>query len=471
MFREFSLLMALLFMSLLAVPRGLFGQQETLTALPLGVLIPKVVTSANPQQSYALYLPSKYSPAQYWPIVFIFDPVARGPFALAQFQQAAELHGFIVAASNNSRNGAWAPEVEAADAMFRDLPWRFSIDRKRVYLAGFSGGARVAAQIAQLCKCVAGVFLSGAGFPPNSPPSMDSTFAVFSAVGNSDFNYREMIPLQEKLEQFAFPRWIRVFDGPHRWAPPEVVSEGLAWFRLQSIKDQREQKDSAFLAAQFAAAQERASAFERSGAVLDAWREYRQVAATFDSLADVHRIRSRAESLGKEKSFHDATKRERDDFEEQERLAAQITAVFSTASGNESVQPNLVARAMTDARELRLRAQQEKKPERQIVLKRAVAGAFVTLMESGEDTLEKKNYLRAAQQFACASEADPESEWAVRDLALARALSGDRKGAVEALRSVRKLTKDPVAFFDWLAQEPAFGSVRSSAEFRALVER
>src|SRR5215510_5744025 len=173
--------------------------------LPSGVAIPNVAAVRDPQQTYALYLPKRYAAENRCAIVYVFDPLARGEPALRQFEHAAELHGFIVAASNNSRNGPWAPQFEAAQAIVNDTQQRFSVDMKRIYFAGFSGGARVSAQLALLCKCAAGVLLSGAGFPHNSPPSPGANFVVFSAVGNVDFNYSEVVPLQDQLEKAALP--------------------------------------------------------------------------------------------------------------------------------------------------------------------------------------------------------------------------------------------------------------------------
>src|SRR6266851_696855 len=128
------------------------------------------------------------------------------------------------------------------------------------------------------------------------------------------------------------------------------------------------------------------------------------------------------------------------------------------------------ALAATLARDLRLRAEREKKPERVRVFKRALASVFIGSLESGRDALDKKDFRRAESYFACATEANPESEWSFRNLAIARASSGDRKGALEALRSARKFTKDPSAFSDWLTQEPAFVRLQSTSEYRVLRE-
>ncbi len=161
--------------------------------LQTGVILPRVAATKQPEQSYALYLPSQYVPDKRWPIVYAFDPGARGSAPLELMKEAAERHGYILVGSNNSRNGSWKIEAEAAEAVVQDTHARLSIDDRRVYLAGFSGGARVAAQIAQVCKCAAGVLLNGAGFHPIAFDSKDAPFVVFAAVGTYDFNYPELV--------------------------------------------------------------------------------------------------------------------------------------------------------------------------------------------------------------------------------------------------------------------------------------
>jgi len=446
------------------------AQTESAPPLPSGVVIPRVAAAQDPHQTYALYLPKRYSPETRWPVVYIFDPLARGELALRQFEHAAELHGFIVAASNNSRNGLGTPQVAAAQAMVDDTQQRFSVDVKRVYFAGFSGGARVSSQLAMLCKCAAGVLLSGAGFPVRSRPTPDVNFAVFAAVGNADFNYGEVISLQEQLEKVTLPSWLRVFDGPHEWPPREVVDEALAWFRVQAMKSNLEPSDNNFIAAQLIAANERAASQEKSGDLLSAWREYRQASATFDSLMDVAADRAKSEPLGKDKIVRDALKRERAAFEEQSRLSDDVLSAASRRAGSSTnSDPSMPAQSAPQlARDLRQRSLAEKKSDRALIFKRALGGVLIGSIESGNAALEKKDNALAAQYFACAAEANPESEWVFRQLAIARALSGDRNGAIEALRSARQLSKDLTFFSNWLDTELSLTSLRSMPEFKAL---
>jgi len=450
-------LLAAFFVTVSSMAPLSLAQTENAPPLPLAVVIPRVTAAQDPQQTYALYLPKRYSPETRWPVVYIFDPLARGELALHQFEHAAELHGFIVAASNNSRNGPGAPQIAAAQAMVDDTQQRFSVDAKRLYFAGFSGGARVSSQLAVLCKCAAGVVLSGAGFPIGLRPSPDVKFAVFSAVGNADFNYGEVVLLTEQLEKAALPSWLRAFDGPHEWAPAEVMDEALAWFRVQAMKSKLEPRDNDFIAAQFTAAYQSAASHEKSGELLSAWREYRQVAATFDSLIDVAADRAKAESLAEDKVVRDALKRERAGFEEQARLSDDVLSAASLrvdpgTNSNPFVPPQSAPQL---ARDLRQHSLAEEKPDRALIFKRALGGVFIGSIESGNAALEKKDYVLAAQYFACAAEANPESEGVLRQLAIARALAGDRQAAIEALLKARRLAKDADAFAKWVQDQPS----------------
>ena len=86
--------------------------------LPPGRLIEKVVSLDDATQSYALYLPSAYTPGKRWPILYCLDPLARGEVPVARFREAAERYGWIVAGSHNSRNGTVKASFDAAAAMW-----------------------------------------------------------------------------------------------------------------------------------------------------------------------------------------------------------------------------------------------------------------------------------------------------------------------------------------------------------------
>lgn len=434
-----------------------------------GELTREVRCAANAEQSYALYLPKNYTASRKWPVVYVFDPAARGSVPLELMKDAAEKYGYILAGSNNSRNGPWKLEGEAARTMVQDAQARLAIDNRRSYFAGFSGGARVAASIAQVCQCAAGVLLSGAGFPQGSPPSREATFPVFAAVGSYDFNYAEVVQLDAKLQALGYLHFMREFEGPHQWAPAPVMEEAFAWFRLVAMKGGREPRDDAFVASQASQTAERARALEQSGELYAAWKEYRQAEQTFSGLTDNAALRGRTENLEKEKTVREGAKREEREFDEQRQLTTDISAGMAALGQNSLNRADVRLQVEQQILGLHGQTEHEKRAEKLRVLKRALADVFAQAMETGEQRLRAKDAARARDYFELACDAAPDSLWALSDLAVAKAEDGNRKGALETLRHAREKTKHFAQFSEWLKEEPAFASWRNTADFRALL--
>ena len=186
-------------------------------------------------------------------------------------------------------------------------------------------------------------------------------------------------------------------------------------------------------------------------------------------LADDTALRARAGTLEKDKAIRDGAKREKQEFEEQAELTREISAglfelqqnPLNRAEIHNTVEKQLVA--------LRSRAEHEKREEKLRVVKRAVAGLLVQSMEMGNERLAQKDASHAKDYFELASVADPDSMWALGNLAVARAMEGDRKGTLDTLRRAKSKTKDPVRFVEWLNEEPAFAKLRGSSEFSSVL--
>src|SRR5262245_21782847 len=168
------------------VGAGLVTRAQTLPPTPQpGTVHASVTVVADPSNSYALYLPSAYSPVKRWPLLLVFDPFARGEVSVKLFHEAAEKYGFIVVGSNNSRN--FQDPSAAIRLLWADLKDRYAIDPRRIYTAGLSGGARVASSVALACKgCIAAVIANGAGLPNGvATPGADAT-DWFLVAGTTD---------------------------------------------------------------------------------------------------------------------------------------------------------------------------------------------------------------------------------------------------------------------------------------------
>jgi dienelactone hydrolase len=444
--------------------------QEKPTAPVPGQVDLHRICAAKPTQTYALYVPSTYTPAKKWPIVFAFDPAARGDRPIEALKAGAEKYGYIVAASNNSRNGPWPPEIEAAQAVSDDTRAILSIDDHRIYFTGLSGGARVAARIAQICKCAAGVYLNGAGFPIGTTPSpKDSVFPVFAAVGNVDFNFPEVTRLDDALAAAGYPHFLRYFDGPHEWAPSEVGEEALGWFLLVAMKKSLASRDDAFIAQQRDAEIARAKSFEQSGNLFYAWREYNQAIAVLEGLTDVTSLRAFASALASQKDVREGPKRQQHDFEEQQFLTSDITEAMSNFSSGDDDPTKDIRDTRQKIANLRESAAHEKKPEKAIVLKRAIGDIFVQAMEGGGDHLSAKEFSLAKNYYQLAAEANPDSPGPLSSLAVCQAMTNNRKGALEALRQAKLKVTDMPQFLEWLQSEPAFAPYHDDPAFRALL--
>ncbi|OYU98918.1 MAG: hypothetical protein CFE26_26705, partial [Verrucomicrobiales bacterium VVV1] len=232
---------------------------------------------ADPKQTYALYVPTCYVPTRKWPVIFCFDPGARGRVPVERLQAAAEKYGYIVAGSLNSRNGPWADNAAAIQAVVRDVERHLSIDVRRIYAAGLSGGARVATQVA-IGGLAKGVIACSAGFPPSEdgiPGEVE--FAFFGTAGSEDFNRGELWRLDGELNDRKAPHRIVFFDGGHEWASSALLTEAVEWLELYAMRTGAREKDATFITGQ----RERRLAALRGAPDLVLWRGLRSLAADF----------------------------------------------------------------------------------------------------------------------------------------------------------------------------------------------
>ena len=285
--------------------------------LPRGQIIDDVKCAGDPTQSYALYLPSSYSPARTWSLLLGFHPGARGRAIVETYRAAAEQYGFVVAASNNSRNGPWRVSAASAEAMSADLGQRFAIDEKRFYLTGLSGGARVALQFALGNKIIAGVIASSAGYP-DSQPRKTLPFVIFGTAGTEDFNYIEMRLLDRAL---TTPHRLAVFEGGHMLPPATAALEAIEWLELQAMKSGRKRADDALIGRLF---EKRQRDIENAATPAATVGLLRNLVEDFTGLRDVAPAATRAAELSKTKEVKNALGRERADDDAEARQIGEL---------------------------------------------------------------------------------------------------------------------------------------------------
>jgi hypothetical protein len=410
---------------------GWIEGQTSAAEFPTGTVIPRVTCVNDANQSYALYLPTKFAPKQAWPVIYVFDPFAQGDSAAKVVQAAAEKFGYIVVASNNSKNGPMGGSREAAAAIWKDTHERLPIDPKRQYFGGLSGGARVATSLAINCQCAAGVIANAAGFPISQGPSASSQFAYFATVGNADFNYTEFAQLRPKLDSSGMHYVIRVFDGPHGWAPADVWLEALEWLDIQAMMTGSLTRDPLRIQAVVDFTEARATKFEADNDLLAAYREYQAIVRNFAGLTQVGTAQARISELRKNKALKAAEKREAAELDMQERLEAGPSDKMAALSNGEmdemafrelkSSLADLKRQAASDDRDSSIR-------------RRALSGLVVQAYESGQNSMDTKNYSMALQYFDLAASGSANPTWAYYQRARIYAIRSERKNMLAEIR-------------------------------------
>ncbi len=181
-------------------------------------------------QRYACYVPSKYSKAKKWPILYCFSPGANGMAFVTLFKDVCERNGWIVVGSNNARNGPGGPIEAATKAMWKDTHTRFSINDKRCYSSGFSGGSGMAFNMAKAYSDhFAGVIpMAVAGSWARSLPDIPKHVSVYFIIGDRDM-VAHVKKTAEALKQKGNKTEVNVFPGGHQMAPRNAAQSAVEW--------------------------------------------------------------------------------------------------------------------------------------------------------------------------------------------------------------------------------------------------
>jgi tetratricopeptide (TPR) repeat protein len=448
-----------LFMFLIVLGAGLAYPQIPAA----GTVQSSVPVAAQPTNSYALYLPSTYSPAKRWPVLLIFDPFARGEVSVKLFHEAAEKYGFILVGSNNTRN--FEDPSAAIRLLWAEMKEHYAIDPRRIYTAGLSGGARVASSVALACKsCIAGVIANSAGLPNGATAPGPEITDWFLAVGTTDFNYTEQLRLKETLESRHVVSRFVVFDGPHNWMPKEFAERALAWFQLRAMIKGVVPIDKEFIEGQFKSRLAEAQAEQKAGGILAATRAYREIAQDFSKVRDVKEQESLAKTLAASEEMRKARKAEKEALKLQDETAHKIGDTVAGLAQGQDVRGQYMVELNSVVNEANGQQRKLSNPAFKQAVARGMASAFAFAIENGQQLMLKKNYIPARDMFQASEVIQPESAWASYLVATSEAELGQKKQAIEELKKAIDKGMTSAAALD----NNAFDRIRNDAEFKEI---
>ncbi|NHF59027.1 hypothetical protein FK220_006730 [Flavobacteriaceae bacterium TP-CH-4] len=295
-----------------------------------GTIIDSIPVGASNNETFALYLPQSFNENELSPIVFVFDPAGRGKTGIKPFIPSAETHGYILVCSNNIRNGPYERNFELANRWFTHIFSNFSISEKQMYVAGFSGGSRLASAIAVLTNQMAGVIACGAGLSQHtSHTPSNHDFSYVGLCGNRDMNYLEMTGVQKFLNKLNVNNTLITYEGDHRWPPSEQLLKAFDWLALQSHKKGTKMQSDDFLIRSYRRSWEEAQKNQINKNPLEAAQGYERIIKSYGSLFATDSISTQLTNLKKTKHYKNAEKNREVAFRKEEMLTKTFIERFN----------------------------------------------------------------------------------------------------------------------------------------------
>lgn len=421
---------------------------------------------SDPSQTYTLYLPPEFTTDKQWPALLVLDPRGRSKMAAEIFRPAAEEFGWILLSSDNTiSDGPIEPNVKALNALWAEVHRRYSIDPKRIYLAGFSGTAMFAWDFGRQVPGVAGIIASGGRFQKreDTPPVHIPTFGT---SGWLDFNHTEMQIVQRMLDKWKVPNRLEFYPGPHSWMPPELARLGIGWMDLQAMKQGSKPRDAQEIDSLWKEDLSAAQALESQGDLPAAQRRYAAIASSFKGLHDVDSVRQKAESLSQTAAVKDYEKEEEKAVRYEHRALSRASGLLNQLMADPPPTPvRLEAELGIDGLQKVAAGDGPKARAAGRVLESfgTLTGFYLprTLMSKGD-------YTRAATSLTIAVKIHPDRAFMLYNLACSEARIGRKDGALDHLeRAIAAGYNNRQA----IEKDPDLESLHGDPRFEAVLKK
>jgi len=431
-----------------------------------GIIVDTVRCIAHPQISYAFFHPHGFPGRTKWPVLFVFDPAARGNLAVSHFRRAAETYGYIVIGSNDSKN--FLPEHQLEDilnSLFSDVGTRFPVDSGRICTAGFSGGSRIASSVALKNRNISGVIACGAGFQRAADYTQIRNFNYVGLVGERDMNYLEMYDLVNKLDSLGIVTELRTFSGGHVWPSSEMLQEAAGWLELQAMNKGIVQWDETFISYQYQKYKDEAVHLQQQGNLPESVRWYNYMMRDFPDRSDT--VRMTADSIRKTKAYLQSLKRFTKNRDWELEMQNNLFTAFRKQLMRGSL-PDSSRIWWSDQVQRLRRMEKAKEPEKQLIASRLLMMLDVACYETGQEYWQLKMYKTASLCFLLESLVEPDDGY-IRFL-LARAYALDNQPE-EALRSLEKAVQLGYTNRHAIETEAAFAPLKADNRFTAILKQ
>ena len=420
-----------------------------------GTLYPRLGCCEDIHQSYALYLPKSYDPAEEWPVVFIFDPQGIGIRPVELYKELADEFGWILIGSNFSKNGLSLDLLNIhIDGLMAGVKFRFAVNPEQIYAMGFSGGARVAVARAMEDSSIKGVIGCGAGFPAVDFNQFKPRFEYFGLAGIQDFNFTELYQLDLFLEKIGARHFLSTFEGKHSWPEKQEIEKAFRWLTLNSMRTGSLETDQEKIQGWLQDDLENSPGADAGQNEI--YNYNRQLISFYQGFSDI--------SLW-EKTVYDL---EHDfDFQEYKKN-------FVYLLGDEAAEKSELSQAFsrepenwwqTKVGQIEEQIAKEKNSDLRNSKIRVLSYLSLLAYMHANNALKREDLSSLKKFLSIYKRVDPQNSEHAYLKAILEARKGNTLGQIEALQEAVSL-----GFEDWtrLGEEPDFKEIRQSPEFTAL---
>ncbi len=204
--------------------------------------------SGNTNHVYEVYIPSNAVTCKQLPLIIIIDPHGDGKSAIKRFVPVANKYKCILASSKLIKNN-YENYLEEIGVLLEDVNAKYPTNGK-IFLAGFSGGARMALSYGQR-NIVDGVLACGALTTTNQIITIRAP--VYALIGMQDFNFIETAQYFFRPENTPGNLHIELSDATHEWPSELELSNAIAYLFLEGEPENKNCLDVEAISSELAA--------------------------------------------------------------------------------------------------------------------------------------------------------------------------------------------------------------------------
>lgn len=283
-----------------------------------GMVIDSLKVSDSLQETYALYLPTKFQGKKTWPALFIFDGKGRGKAAAHLFRFAAEQQGYLLISSNNiTSENDLKTNVEIADRLLQGVVKMFPIDTKLISSVGSMEGGKVATTIPLLYKDIQGVIAVGNHWMNLNLLDKKKDFSFIGVVGDEQFTSVGMNYTAQTLRNLKFPSRVYTYKGADEWPDAGIISSAVGSLTLDAMKDKLRPVDHQLVDALYTQDLALVNKMISNLELLDAMAFLELLEEKYDGLKDLSQIKEKQKQLKRSRNY-DSQEREVAEVSEKE---------------------------------------------------------------------------------------------------------------------------------------------------------